>query len=105
MPHPATLPRAASYRTQVCCELSVIRYLLSVIGETGGDAAEERLRLLVCRKERAPLLDGKAEGRKTTRENRPLLFAGNAARGEPVAHRGVFGRRGDRKSTRLNSSH
>ena len=38
--------------------------------------------------------DGKAEGRKTTRENRPLLVAGNAARGEPVAHRGVFGRRG-----------
>ena len=56
--------------TQLCCELSVICYPLSVIGEAGGDAAEERLRLLVCRKERAPLLDGKAEGRKTTRENR-----------------------------------
>ena len=76
------------------CALRVVGYPLSVIGEAGGDAAEERLRLLVCRKERAPLLDGKAEGRKTTRENRPLLFAGNAARGEPVAHRGVFGRRG-----------
>ena len=25
---------------------------------------------------------------------RPLILAGNAARGEPVAHRGVFGRRG-----------
>ena len=27
-------------------------------------------------------------------ESRRLLFAGNATRGEPVAHRGVFGRRG-----------
>jgi len=40
-----------------------------------------------------PLLDSKAEGRKTTRENRPLLFAGNAVRGEPVAHCDVSGRR------------
>jgi hypothetical protein len=93
--------RRADYfiRSNVFSGASVIRYQLFVIyyllfGEAGGDAAEERLRLLVCRKERAPLLDGKAEGRKTKRENRPLLFAGNAVRGEPVAHRGVFGRRG-----------
>src|SRR4029077_17836312 len=65
-------------------------------GETSKLTRETRVlpREKVCRKERAPLLDGKAKGRKTTRENRPLLFARNAVRGEPVAHRGVFGRWG-----------
>src|SRR5207248_10387181 len=40
MPHPATLPRAASYRTQVCCG-----YRFSVNRYRGGkgDVAEERL--------------------------------------------------------------
>jgi hypothetical protein len=40
---------------------------------------------------RAPSRNAKERGGK---QRRSLILAGNAARGEPVAHRGVFGRRG-----------
>ena len=78
-------------RAAVRCELSVIRYLLS------GKREETRQKKdcdywFAERNARRCLTARQKEERE--RENRPLLFAGNAARGEPVAHRGVFGRRG-----------
>src|SRR5205807_189146 len=89
--HSANVSRAIRVKntSQAPCQLLVLCYRGS-----GRRRGRRNIGLLVCRKERTLLLDGKAQGRKTTRENRLLLFAGNTARSEPVAHRYVFGRRG-----------